>query len=110
MNAQEAFQITEKNWSENEKTLLPLVINYHGKVEQAASEGRCQCVLGTVPILALDFVSCYFEEMGYFVFPQQVSATDMVITINWKNVPNMSRSFLKSVRDRVEIDQFLETV
>lgn len=110
MNANEALDITKRNWQENEKTYLASISGFQMKVAAAASEGRAQCAIGVIPSSYLDFVSFYFEGLGFFVFPQPVSQIEMLITLNWKNIPNMSVGYLESLEEEKQMEKFLDNL
>lgn len=109
MNAQEALKITQKNWSENYDKYIQYTIGYQNKVEDAAKSGRSGCPLGLVPQDALDFVSNFFEEMGYYVIIQNLNPNTFLVWLNWKNFPNNSRSFYKT-EEMKEIEKMLSEI
>ncbi len=95
MDAETAFELTKTNWAENETDLLKYVIGYQEKVESAAKAGKGSCVVGVIPMEVDDFVSCYFERLGFYVALRQVSQTDAAVTISWKTIPTMSRAYVE---------------
>ena len=95
MDAETAFELTKTNWAENETELLKHVIGYQEKVETAAKEGKGSCVIGVAPMAVDDFISCYFERLGFYVMFRQVSQTEAAVTISWKTVPTMSRAYIE---------------
>lgn len=104
MYAKQALEITKNKWAENEKKYLSYLVGFESKIETAAKEGRATCPICVIPSIASDFVSYYFEQMGYFVFVQPVSAADVLISLNWKTVPYMSVAHIESM----EMDRLLE--
>lgn len=110
MDAKSALELSKKNWQENEKTYLASISGFQMKVAAAASEGRAQCAIGVIPSSYLDFVSFYFEGLGYYVFVQPVSQNDILITLNWKNIPNMSVGYLESLEEEKQMGEFLNNL
>ncbi|MDO8610964.1 MAG: hypothetical protein Q7R95_10570 [bacterium] len=99
MNAQDAFKLSQQNWAENEVNYLKYIVGYQSKVEDAATQGRTSCVVGTIPsgqAGVLDWAANFFEKEGYYVGFQGVSPTEYCININWKNEPLGSRPYKKA--------------
>jgi hypothetical protein len=109
MNAKQAFDLTKRAQFEQEKIHLPYIINYQSHVEAAAKAGKRGCSIGVIPMDSLDFVSNYFEEMGYFVVAQAVQG-GVAVALNWGILPTASRAFVASGMEYAEIDAFLEKI
>lgn len=106
MNANEALELSKQNWAENEQKYLSHVIGFQTKVETAAKAGRTGCPIGVVPTECVDFISYYFEGMGYYTILQPASPTDTLIWLTWKNIPDISRAYLETK----EMDKFLSSI
>lgn len=117
MNAAQALQLTKQSWKENEKKWLTNIVGFQEKIESACKEGRAQCPISVIPAVSLDFISAYFEELGYYVFPSMVSPSEFLITLNWKNLPTMSAPYLDKLKEeiednkeQIEIEKMLEKI
>ena len=94
MNAQDAFKLTQENWSENEQKNLAYLVGFQSKVESAAKEGRTSCVVCTIPSGSMDFAASFFEQMGYYVgFCGTPVPNEVVVSLNWKQEPLGSRPY-----------------
>lgn len=96
MNANEALQLTQSNWSENETNYLKYVIGYQNKVEVAARDGKVSCTVAILPTGnagLVDFTASFFEQQGYFVGFQQTPTGEVSVFLNWKNEPLGSRPY-----------------
>lgn len=98
MNAEEAYKKLKEKWAEDEIKLLPYVAGFQTKVEQAIEGGQASCVAGVVPAGVVDFVSDYYESLGYWVSLQKATETDVVVHLNFKNLPYMARGHMAAMQ------------
>lgn len=109
MNASEAFKLTQKSWELKEQEHLAHIVGFENKIEAAAKLGRVGCAVAIVPDAALDFVTTYFQGLGYAVVSQPAAGGLYLISLVWSILPTQAVSYLQSLKeDKEEIEQIDE--